>query len=360
MRIAVAMSGGVDSSVAALMLLEQGHDVFGLTMRLWSCGDDEEGPKVCCGPESVRSAARVASTLGITHHALSMHRSFEDAVVSHFVAEYGAGRTPNPCVRCNELMKFEELLARARGLGADALATGHHARVRRGASGAPELWRALDADKDQTYFLYRVTREQLDHVLFPVGELQKDDVRARAREAGLAVADRAESQDVCFVPGGDLETFLRERAPHAVRPGAIVDREGTVIGEHRGFGLYTVGQRKGLALSRPRPAYVLAVNPEANTVVVGDDEDLLSQSLEAHDAHWIPGEAPGTEFRADAKVRSTAAAAPCSVRVDGDRVAVLFDAPQRALAPGQSVVLYRGDAVLGGATIARGSIAGSA
>ncbi len=345
------MSGGVDSSVAALMLLEQGHDVFGRTRRLWPCDETDEGPRACCGPESVRTASRVATELGISHHMLSMHRFFEDAVVSHFVSEYACGRTPNPCVRCNEFIKFNELLSSARGLGADALATGHHARIRRDALGAPSLVRARDADKDQTYFLYKMTREELDHVLFPVGGKTKEEVRKLARESALAAADRTESQDVCFVPGGDLEAFLRERAPDAVRPGPIVDRDGVVLGEHRGFGLYTIGQRSGLGLSRPRPTYVLAVNPGTNTVVVGDDEDLLSGNLEARDAHWILGAAPGAEFRAEAKVRSTAAGAPCAVEVDGDRILVRFDAPQRALAPGQAVVFYDGDVVLGGATI---------
>jgi tRNA-specific 2-thiouridylase len=352
MRIAVAMSGGVDSSVAALLLLEQGHDVFGLTMRLWPCGA-REGPKSCCGPESVRSAERVALGLGITHHALELYRSFEDAVVSHFTAEYASGRTPNPCVRCNELIKFGELLTRARGLGADALATGHHARVVRGQSAAPSLRLARDVDKDQTYFLYRMTGEVLERVLFPVGELTKPEVRAAARRAALPVADRGESQDVCFVPGGDMESFLRERAPEAVRPGPIVDRDGVVVGRHRGVGLYTIGQRSGLGLSRPRPTYVLAVNPETNTVVVGDEEDLHSDHLLARDAHWIPGAAPGASFRAGAKVRSTAPISPCSVEVAGDAIRVRFDAAQRAPAPGQAVVLYDGDVVLGGGTIAR-------
>lgn len=354
MRIAVAMSGGVDSSVAALMLLQEGHDVFGLTMRLWACGDDTpEGPRVCCGPESVRSAARVASELGVSHHVVSLRDVFEDEVVARFVSGYAGGRTPNPCVACNEAVKFGEFLARARGLGADALATGHHAIVRRDLLGGPFLARPRDDDKDQTYFLYRMTRDTLDHVFFPVGELTKDEVRARARESGLHVADRAESQDVCFVPAGDLETFLRERAPGAVRPGPILDAEGNVLGEHRGIGLYTVGQRSGLGLSRPRPTYVVGIDIERNAVVVGDDDALVADLLVGGDAHWISGEAPGREFRATAKVRSTARPSPCSVTLDDYGFSVLFDEPQRALAPGQAVVFYDGDIVLGGGTMER-------
>jgi tRNA-specific 2-thiouridylase len=351
MRIAVAMSGGVDSSVAALLLLEQGHDVFGLTMRLWPCDADDAGPRSCCGPDSLRAAERVAADLGIGHHVVSMQRSFEKNVVADFIAEYARGRTPNPCVRCNSLIKFGELLSVARGVGADALATGHHAIVRRGEDGVATLACSPSAGKDQSYFLYRLTQEQLESTLFPIGGLSKDEVRALARGAGLHVAERAESQDVCFVPEGGLAGFLRERAPGSMMPGRIVDVSGNVLGEHRGVAVYTVGQRSGLGLSRPRPTYVVSVDPVRHEVVVGDDEDLWSHSLEASDPAWVAGGPPGRSFRARARVRSTAEAVSCSVDVSEGRLGVLFDEPQRAITPGQAVVLYDGDVVLGGATI---------
>lgn len=351
MRIAVAMSGGVDSSVAALMLLEQGHHVFGLTMRLWPCAEDDAGPRACCGPESLRAAERVAADLGVSHHVVSMQRRFDEAVVADFVSEYARGRTPNPCVRCNSLIKFGELLGLARGLGADALATGHHAIVRRDHQERPLLARSPEVSKDQSYFLYALTPEQLSRAVFPVGGLTKEEVRERAREAGLHVADRAESQDVCFVPRGGLASFLRDRAPESMRAGSIVDREGRVLGEHAGVAMYTVGQRSGLGLSRPTPSYVVAVDALKNLVIVGDDSDLFADSLTAGDPSWIAGEPPGRAFRAAARVRSTAVPAPCTVDVTSVDVRVRFDEPQRAVTPGQAVVLYDGDVVLGGATI---------
>lgn len=347
------MSGGVDSSVAALMLVEQGHDVFGLTMRLWPRGAEDGGPTVCCGPEPAVAAGRVASDLAFPHHVVSMAGSFEDSVVAPFVSEYARGRTPNPCVRCNALIKFGELLDLARGLGADVLATGHHAIARKDPSGRPVLARSPDAVKDQSYFLHRLTREQLERVVFPVGGLSKDDVRGLARERGLHVADRVESQDVCFVPRGGLGGFLRERVPDAMRPGLIVDLRGNVLGEHSGIAMYTVGQRGGLGLSRPSRSYVVAIDAVRNAVIVGDDLDLFSDSLTAADPHWISGEAPARVFGSAAKVRSTAEAAPCEVEVKADSVSVRFEERQRALTPGQAVVFYDGDVVLGGAVIER-------
>ncbi len=347
------MSGGVDSSVAALLLLRQGHDVFGLTMRLCSYDADDADPRNCCGPDSLKAAERVATDLGIDHHVVSMQSRFEEAVVADFVAEYARGRTPNPCVRCNSLIKFGELLSIARDVGADALATGHHAIVRRGEDGAPMLASSPSAGKDQSYFLYRLTREQLERTLFPVGGLAKEEVRSLAREAGLHVADRAESQDVCFVREGGLAGFLRQRAPDSMTPGRIVDVEGNVLGRHSGVAVYTVGQRSGLGLSRPRPTYVVSVDPAGREIVVGDDEDLWSDSLEASGPTWTAGRPPGRSFRARAKVRSTAEAATCSVEAAEDGLHVVFDEPQRAMTPGQAVVLYDGDVVLGGATIER-------
>jgi tRNA-specific 2-thiouridylase len=358
MRVAVAMSGGVDSSVAAHILKARGHDVFGLTMKTWPCGNDAEvDPRVCCGPAAARDAERVAHELGIRHYTIGLERRFEEAIVEHFVAEYARGRTPNPCARCNSLVKFGALLPAALSLGADRLATGHHAVVQEDPStGTFALLRSRDRLKDQTYFLYALTQRQLSRALMPVGELRKEKVRAIARTARLHVAERPESQDVCFIPRGDVAAFLRERCPSAVRPGPIIDRDGAVLGEHRGIGLYTVGQRSGLGLSRSRPSYVLRIAADENAVVVGDERDLMSQALVATDLSWIAGSPPGDAFRAAAKIRYAATPAPCTVTVGADESTVSFDEPQRALAPGQAVVLYAGDAVLGGGTIVRRAV----
>ena len=355
MKIAVAMSGGVDSSVAAFILKAQGHDVFGLTMKVWPCdSDDEVDPRVCCGPAAVRDAERVSRTLGIRHYTIGLAAMFEETIIEHFVSEYARGRTPNPCVRCNRFVKFDTLLTKALALGASRLATGHHAIVREDpTSGLSSLVRGRDRDKDQTYFLCGLTQRQLSRVITPVGELTKDEVRATAERGGLHVADRPESQDVCFVPRGDIETFLRGRRPDALVPGPIVDFDGSVVGEHRGVALYTVGQRSGLGLSRPRPSYVVEVLAEENTIVVGGEGDLYSTHLTARDLTWIAGRAPGGSFRGEAKIRYAAPPAACSVAVAGDEAAVTFDERQRAIAPGQAVVFYDGDIVLGGGTIER-------
>jgi len=345
------MSGGVDSSVAALVLAREGHDVVGLTMRLWSDGEGtEDGARSCFGPEAASASERVASELGIPHRVLPMEDVFENEVVSGFVGEYARGRTPNPCVSCNAALKFGELLARAMGLGADALATGHHARIVGDAPEGLRLARARDGQKDQSYFLYRLRRENLALLRFPVGELEKEEVRRLAREAGLHTADRAESQDVCFASSTGIGPLLRKRVPGAATPGRILDREGRIVGEHRGVGFYTVGQRSGLGLSAPRAQYVVAIDAARNALVVGEEEELYSRSLLASGAHWT-GPTPAHEFRAEAKVRSTSAPAACLVRRDGEHLHVEFDEPERAISPGQAVVLYDGEIVLGGATI---------
>jgi tRNA-specific 2-thiouridylase len=353
MTIAVAMSGGVDSSVAALLLKSRGHEVIGLTMDIWSCGDGANAdPLACCGPLAIRDARRVADALGIRHHVVDMRRVFEDAVMLPFISEYAAGRTPNPCVRCNRFVKFDALLARALAVGATHLATGHHAVVGRNAADTRfVLRRARDRAKDQTYFLYAMTQPALERVLMPVGELTKDEVRRCARDAGLPVADRDESQDVCFLPRGDLAELLGSRAPTALRRGPIEDLSGKVIGEHAGIALYTVGQRGGLGLSRPRPTYVVRIDAARNALVVGDEEDLYAGNLVAGELSWIAGVPPGAAFRAAGKIRYASAAAACSVELSGDEARATFEEPQRAVAPGQAVVFYDGETVLGGGTI---------
>jgi tRNA-specific 2-thiouridylase len=281
-----------------------------------------------------------------------MRGAFEKAVVSEFLLEYARGRTPNPCVTCNRLIKFDPFIEKAGALGAMHVATGHHAVVARdAASGAYQLRKGMDPSKDQSYFLYVLTQRQLPHVLMPVGALTKAEVREVARSAGLSVSERPESQDVCFVPDGDVASFFRLMMPEAMRPGPIEDRDGNVIGEHGGIVLYTIGQRSGLGLSRPRPTYVVSIDAARNAVVVGDDEELYARELAASGANWITGAPPSTEFRADAKVRYAARPSPCIATVEEERLRVVFDEPQRAIAPGQSVVLYEGDVVLGGGTI---------
>jgi tRNA-specific 2-thiouridylase len=353
MRVAVAMSGGVDSSVAAHILKRQGHDVVGLTMKIWPCeADVEDDGRSCCDPGSVRAAERVAEELGIRHYVLGMRAAFEAHVVRDFLLEYSRGRTPNPCVVCNRFIKFGPFLEKAAAVGATHLATGHHAVVDRDEqTGAFLLRRGADSAKDQSYFLYTLTQRVLSRVLMPVGGLRKTEVRELAREAGLSVAERRESQDVCFVPRGDVESFFRQTMPEMVRPGPIEDLEGRVLGEHRGIGLYTVGQRAGLGLSRPRPTYVVSIDADRHVVIVGDDADLFTTELRASDGSWIKGAPPSDAFRAKARIRYAADPQPCSVALSERGFRLSFDTPQRAIAPGQSVVLYRGDIVLGGGRI---------
>lgn len=353
MRIAVAMSGGVDSSVAAHILKGAGHEVLGLTMKLWPCDADlaSEG-RTCCDPDSIRDAERVAGELGIRHYTVAMRGAFERAVIRDFVLEYSRGRTPNPCVRCNRYIKFDAFLTKAEALGATHLATGHHAAVmHNAATGLHELRRGRDREKDQSYFLYSLSQAQLSRVVMPVGTLTKAEVRQLAADAGLHIAERAESQDLCFVAGGDVASFFRLMSPGAMQPGPIEDRTGHVLGRHAGIALYTVGQRSGLGISRPRPTYVISIDAERNTLVVGNEEDLHTSSLRATGVTWVSGTAPSAAFRAHAKIRYASEPAPCAVTVEADRVGVQFDELQRAVAPGQSVVFYDGDLVLGGGTI---------
>ncbi len=365
MRIVVAMSGGVDSSVAALILLREGHDVVGLTMTLGALGGDGSydltgeadlaSGAVTDRPVDgwVESAARTAEFLGIEHHVVELGPAFEQSVVSYFLSEYSSGRTPNPCVICNRLIKFGCFLDEARGLGAEFLATGHHARIIRDEGRrVPRLAMGRDLSKDQSYFLHRLTQEQLEAALMPIGEFLKDDVRAIAREAGLPAATARESADVCFLSGRSLSEFLLERVPNGVREGPIEDVGGHILGEHRGIASYTIGQRAGLGLSRPRPTYVVEIVPQRNAIVVGDDEDLYCDTLEASELSWWAG-APTARFRAQAKIRYAGRPTACDVVFENGKMVVHFDEPQRAIAPGQFVVLYDDDIVLGGGIIDR-------
>jgi len=338
-RIVVGMSGGVDSSVAAALLVERGWDVVGITMRVWPRQDAEEPTKrfgSCCGTEAVEDARQVARALGIPHYLLSMDEEFNQKVIREFVGSYANGRTPIPCLSCNSNLKFGSLLGRARAWDAVAVATGHYARVERDrATGRQLLLRARDLRKDQTDFLWPLTQAQLGAARFPVGELTKDEVRAQARRLGLVTADKPESQDICFVPDDDYRGFLRRRAPEVFRPGAVVDRLGNTLGAHQGIAGFTVGQKRGLGLATGRPLYVVDLDPERDTVTVGGVTAL-------------------ERSRVAAKIRHSHQPAPATVRaLDGDRAEVVFDAPQRAVSPGQSVVFYDGDVVVGGGVITR-------
>jgi tRNA-specific 2-thiouridylase len=351
MRIVVAMSGGVDSSVAAALLAEQGHDVVGLSMQLY----DQRGGESfgsCCTLDDLYDARRVADAIGIPHYILNFERQFETHVVTNFVREYTAGRTPLPCARCNSDLKFAALLDRARGLDADQVATGHYARVARSPGGRWLLRRGCDSGKDQSYFLASLTQEQLSRAAFPVGGLTKSEVRSHAHRLGLKVADKPDSQEICFVPDGDYASFISTRTVDAAPGGAVVDREGRTLGTHAGVHHFTVGQRKGLGVSAATPLYVLKIDAHAGQVVVGPRAALERVTLTASGVNWIAVDPPASWHTVSAQIRHRHAAAPGRVRAtDPDRAEIEFDAPQSAVAPGQAVVFYDGDIVVGGGWI---------
>ncbi|MBK9239236.1 MAG: tRNA 2-thiouridine(34) synthase MnmA [Acidobacteria bacterium] len=358
-RVVVAMSGGVDSSVAAALMVEEGYDVVGLSMQLYDQRETEDGaPKFgsCCSIDDLHDAKRVAQQLGFPHYIVNFEREFKATVVDNFVREYAAGRTPIPCVHCNADLKFSTLAERAAGLDASVVATGHYARVvfdeddRR-----YRLLRGVDPGKDQSYFLFTLTQDQLAHARFPVGHLNKTEVRAHAERLGLSVADKPDSHEICFVPDGNTARFVERHAPLAPARGEIVDAEGQVLGEHRGVHHFTVGQRKGLGLSTGSPLYVLKLEPVGERVVVGAREALGSHELTATGVNWISGTAPDGPTRVTARIRHRHQDAPATVVSTGDGTAHLrFDDPQVAITPGQAVVFYdAADAasVLGGGWI---------
>jgi tRNA-specific 2-thiouridylase len=345
-KVVVALSGGVDSSVAAALLKQHGYEVVGLTLRLWT---DPMHPPVS---DSETAARRTAETLNIPLHVVNVTDTFHREIVQFFLDEYARGVTPNPCVRCNRLVKWGILLEQALALGADYLATGHYARKRMTRDGRQELLRAVDHSKDQTYVLHVLTQERLSRALFPVGEYPKSEIRLLARTFGLPTASRADSQDLCFLAGEDYRDFIRRNAPQIAHPGPILTRDGKIIGEHQGLAYYTIGQRKGLGISSPVPLYVLAKDSNTNTLIVGVEAELGSCALAARDVNWIAGEAPKSPFRAQVKTRYTAKEAWAEVMpLDGSRAEVRFDGPQRDITPGQAAVFYDEDLVLGGGLI---------
>jgi len=352
MRIVVAMSGGVDSSVAAGLLVEQGHEVIGVSMQLYDQREGQVAFGTCCTIDDLHDARRVAATLGIPHYILNFESPFHDQVVSNFVNEYVAGRTPIPCARCNSEVKFETLLDRARGWDADVLATGHYARTDLAEDGRVVLRRGADAGKDQSYFLFSLTQEQLARAVFPVGALDKVTVRAHARRLGLRVAEKPDSQEICFVPDGDYASFVERHASDARRDGVIVDREGQVLGTHAGVHRFTVGQRKGLGLSSTAPLYVLAIKPAEASVVVGPRDALGQTRLTASAVNWIACTAPASWMPVTAQIRHRHQPAPARVRaLEASRAELIFDEPQNAITPGQAVAFYDGDVVVGGGWI---------
>jgi tRNA-uridine 2-sulfurtransferase len=369
MKIAVAMSGGVDSSAAAAILKEQGHELVGFTMQLWDqrrgINVDENGdplPSRCCSLDDVYDARRVAEELGFPFYVLNLEREFERDVVQPFVTSYLSGETPIPCVSCNSRLKFASLDRLALSLGCEKVATGHYARVHfDSTTNRYKLLRGQNHQKDQSYFLWELTQDQLSRAMFPLGEMSKPEARDAARNHGLAVAEKKESQEICFVPDGDyagfIDRYLEAEGATDRLPGSgdIVDTKGQVIGQHGGIQRYTIGQRRGIGIADERPFYVISLETASNRVIVGPPEELLGSEFIAAGVNWIAFENPVHPVRADVRVRYRHAAAPASITpIANDRVRVIFDEPQRAITPGQATVFYRGDEVVGGAWIVKG------
>jgi len=373
------MSGGVDSSVAAALLKEQGHDILGVTMRVWDGAADACGSgRGCCGFEAIEDARRVCAQLGIPHYALDFRRDFRKHVIDDFCAEYARGRTPNPCIRCNRFLKFDILLRKARELGAEAVATGHYARIQPPATGSPksealnpnpdlefgvsslgfaasgrwQLKRGIDPAKDQSYFLYSMTQPQLRRSLFPVGELTKPEVRVLARKYGLATAEKRESQEVCFAPKGTYPAFLKSRFPELARPGPILNSSGKVIGAHQGIIHFTIGQRRRIGIAGPRPYYVTRIDPKHNAITIGPESAVFGRQTRVGNLNFVAVPGFDRPVRAGVQIRYQHKAAPARIEpVDRRTAMVTFDDPQWAITPGQAAVIYDHDMVLAGGTI---------
>ena len=351
------MSGGVDSSATAALLLEQGYDVVGITLKLWPQDCVSRAEDKCCGPQAVTDARAVCHKLGIPYYLIDEAAEFQTRVIQYFADEYKAGRTPNPCVMCNQNLKFGRLISRADQLGARYIATGHFARVeKRADSSRTLLRRGRDLHKDQSYFLFSLRQDQLARAMFPLGDKTKSDTRAVARHCQLKTADKEESMEICFVPDNDYGKFLQQAQLVRKHRGDIVDLQGRVLGQHDGIEFYTIGQRKGLRISAPRPLYVIELDPATNRVIVGDDSDLECDEFSAARCNWIPFDEPPESFEAIVKIRYNHPGTPATVRpLPGGTVKVELHTPQRAVTAGQAAVFYQDDLVLGGGWIERRS-----
>ncbi|MDH3205298.1 MAG: tRNA 2-thiouridine(34) synthase MnmA [Gemmatimonadota bacterium] len=350
-RVLVAMSGGVDSSVAAALLVEAGHEVVGVTMKTFCYSETPSHGKTCCGLDGITDAKRVASALDIPHYVFDVEEDFTRDVIDDFVDEYAQGRTPNPCVRCNGNTKFRDLMKRGRALGCDRIASGHYVRAEHTKAGT-SLLRGRDHSKDQSYFLWGLPNELLPKLSFPLGELTKNEVRERARALALVTADKPESQEICFVPTGDYRDLLRRRlgAHPALEPGAIVRASGEVVGEHQGYASFTVGQRRGLGGGFPEPFFVLELRPDTREVVVGTHEELFRDEVEVGEVNWLT-DAPGSGSAVTVQLRYRAPAVSATVMEDGNGLVLSLTEPQPAVTPGQSAVFFDGDRLLGGGRI---------
>lgn len=356
-RVVVAMSGGVDSSVTAALLKREGYEVIGVTMQIWpSKKEDEEAERFggCCGLSAVEDAKRVAHRLGIPHYVLNFKEIFEKKVIANFCSEYKEGRTPNPCIRCNQYIKFGALLKKTKELDADYIATGHYARIEYSEKKKRYFLRkGIDSKKDQSYVLYVMTQEQLKHTLMPLGTLTKEKVRKIARELNLPVANKPESQEICFIPNTDYHGFLKTRiGTDSLKEGSIVDKKGKVLGRHKGIVFYTIGQRRGLGIAADRPLYVIAIDKDKNVLMVGGEKEILQDRLIAGSVNWIAFDKLKKPIRVKAKIRYRHREAEAKVTpFGGNRVEVRFKRPQRAITPGQAVVFYNKDLLIGGGTI---------